>query len=129
QNIRQEICRAEKAFCTDLAVQAKGQDQADHVGQNCGADGQLKGKQVRTANAGITKQVNIVTEAYPVVGTKTSEVCETVDHTTDQRDGVKTYEQCQDRYCDQQIRPFFIIFHSIPTPFLLGTAVFFFIFL
>ena len=49
----------------------------------------------------IRKQIRIVTEANPVVCTKSLKVCKAVYHTANQRNGIKADKQSQNRNGNQ----------------------------
>ena len=87
--IRNKISSTHCTLETDLAVQSKCQDQAEYIRYDSCHDGQLKGKQIGTANTAVCKKILIVSKSYPVIASIAFKVRKAVDHTLDQRQCVK----------------------------------------
>ena len=87
--IRNKISSTHCTLETDLAVQSQCQDQAEYIRYDSCHDGQLKGKQIGTANTAVCKKILIVSKSYPVIASIAFKVRKAVDHTLDQRQCVK----------------------------------------
>ena len=92
QYVWYKVNTTQSALSFDLAVQSQGQYQAHQVCYNSADNGKLKGEQIRFSNSGILEQIHIVSESYKIISSITFIVCETVNHTSDQRKCIKQKE-------------------------------------